>query len=406
VIGVLGIGREITERRRSEKERETLRAQLFDARHMESVGRLAGGVAHDFNNLLSPVLAYSQLLMEQAGQDTETHEFLEQINVAAQRARGLVKQLLVFGRKQSLSLENADLSEVVESFSMLIRGNVPETVQISYDLGEGLPPVRIDRPRVEQALMNLVLNGSAAMPEGGVLTVCTEPTRIETQSPWHLTPGDYVQLSVSDTGTGISEEAAQHIFEPFYTTKGSRGHGLGLSTVFGLAKQHGGAVRAESVEGVGAVFRVLLPVSQARVVQPKPSKARQKGPPKGTERVLLVEDEQQVRKLTQRILARKGYEVCVATNGLEALQVLESQRSLISLVLTDVVMPEMNGVQLMEHVVERWPDLKVAMMTGYSQDLLPDHGVLDSQYSILQKPFTATELLTMVREVLDQPSIS
>jgi len=403
VIGVLGIGRDITERRRSEEERETLRNELADARHMESVGRLAGGVAHDFNNLLAPILAYAQLLLDETEEGTQGFQDLRQIYFAADRARDLVQQLLAYGGKQPLSVRHTDINQVVRAFTTLIRGSVPETIEIVHDMGEDLQDVGVDPPRVEQVLMNLVLNGASAMPKGGTLTVQTEATRVGPSSSWDVQPGDYVQLSVSDTGSGISPEIAKHIFEPFYTTKESRGHGLGLATVFGIAKQHGGDVRVDNQPKHGAIFRVLLPVVRSpSVVDERPLKI-ENTPLTGSECLLLVEDEEQVRTLAHRMLTQMGYSVALASDGREALAVLTQKRDQIDLVLTDVVMPEMNGPELAAQVRSTWPDLRVLFMTGYSNDLLADHGVSSQQqHQVILKPFTSGELLSVIRGALDE----
>jgi len=403
LIGVLGIARDITERRQAETEREKLQDQLIQSQKMEAVGRLAGGVAHDLNNLLSPIIGYSEFMMEEAQLDEDGRNSLDEILHAGLRARDLVSQLLAFSRKQTLEFKPVNINETIERFGKLLRRTIPEDIAIDTNLASTIPPVMADIGNIEQIIMNLALNAADAMPHGGKLTIETGVDELDEEyaaSHPGVTPGSYVMLGFSDTGHGMDQETLDHIFEPFYTTKGKYGTGLGLATVFGIVKQHNGNIWLYSEPDHGTTFKIYLPVSDKTSIEVTEGN-HPKTVAKGNETILLVEDDDQVRQLANTILKRYGYNVYMATNSGEALTALKSHDGPIYLLLTDVVMPGMNGRQLYEQAAKLYPAMKVLYMSGYSDDVIANRGVLEEGVNFIQKPFTAQKLAAKVREVLD-----
>jgi PAS domain S-box-containing protein len=400
-----GIEVDITDRKRAEEERALLIEQLEQSRKMESLGRLAGGVAHDLNNLLTPILGYGEMLSDDFSKDDARRGDVEAITRAGQRARSLVHQLLAFSRKQALELRSVDLNKVVEDFGRLLRRTIREDVGIVYDLAPALPAVRADVVQIEQVLMNLSVNAQDAMPRGGRLTIQTtweSPDGGATSAPSRVVGGGNVLLTVTDTGGGMDAETRGHLFEPFYTTKSqTSGTGLGLATVYGIVTQHGGTVRVRSEPGQGATFTVSLPAAaqvpgeEDRVILRLPEA------PAGSETILLVEDDEPVRTLAQAILRRQGYQVLAAANGAEALALLGQDAGSLDLLLTDVVMPGMNGMEVYRQARVSHPGLKALFMSGYATDVVAPHGVLGEGVHFLQKPFTGRLLAAKVREVLD-----
>ncbi|MBN2799468.1 MAG: PocR ligand-binding domain-containing protein [Deltaproteobacteria bacterium] len=401
LVGVLGIGRDISERRRAAEEREQLQAQLAQSQKMESVGRLAGGVAHDLNNLLAPVLGYSDLLLQDLSARDPRREDLEQIHSAALKARALVRQLLAFGRKQSLHIQPVAINDIITSFAGLLRRSVTETVDMRLELGDGLPQVMADVGQVEQVLMNLVVNAGDAMPNGGSLVVTTSVTTADARCAARVgvKPGRYVVLEVRDSGCGIRSEDRERIFEPFFSTKGQRGTGLGLATVYGIVKQHEGAIEVDSAPTAGTAMRIYLPAASTTAAPAAPeAEARQPG---GTEHLLLVEDDPQVRRLVHTLLKRQGYQVTVATSAPQALALLRSpEGARIDLLLTDVIMPTMNGRQLYEQARPHLPALQVIYMSGYPDEIVNRQGGLEGEVAYLQKPFTGQDLAAVVSATL------
>ena len=387
-------------------ETRALEQQLRQAQKMEAVGRLAGGIAHDFNNLLMVISGYCEFLLDRIGPDPIVREPAQEIAKAANRATGLTRQLLAFSRKQMLAPKVMDLNTVVsENLKMLIRviGEDIELVTIPGDLGL----VRADPSQVEQVILNLAVNARDAMPHGGKLTIETMNVTLDeayarTHTP--VQPGDYVMLSISDTGTGMDADTLNHIFEPFYTTKGVKGTGLGLSTVYGIVKQSGGYIWVNSEPGKGTTFKVYLPRVNAMgdviTVQPAPVSW---AATRGRETVLLVEDEETVRELTRQYLLTQGYEVLEAAGPAIALKISSVHPGTIHLLLTDVVMPGMNGPELALRISSERPEVRVLYMSGYSENAIGHNGTLDPGVTLLQKPFTLQTLTTKVREVLDAP---
>jgi len=404
------VSRDITERKRAEntlrESEEKLRLseeQLRMSQKLEAVGQLAGGVAHDFNNLLTVISGYSELVLSGLGQGDDNRLKIEEIKRAADRASTLTRQLLAFSRKQVLQPKLFDLNHLVTDMSKMLRRLIGENIEMTTVIGQEAP-INADPGQIEQVLMNLVVNARDAMPNGGRLTV--ETARVEIDDAYastHLSvkPGPYVMLAVSDTGSGIDTETQKHIFEPFFTTKEQgKGTGLGLSMVYGIVKQSGGNIWLYSEPDQGTVFKVYLPVATEIELQPMGAAART-DLPRGTETILIVEDEIQIRHLAFDCLASYGYDVLSASNGLEALDLIEHLKRPINLVLTDVVMPKLSGRELSERISTLQPSAKVLFMSGYTNDSIVNHGILDGATWFIQKPFTLESLVRRVREVLD-----
>jgi CheY-like chemotaxis protein len=372
---------------------------------MEAVGRLAGGVAHDFNNLLTAVLGYCELLDRELRGNRLAREMLAHIRTGAQRAAQLTRQLLAFGRKQLLRPTVLDLNEVVAEMRQLISVMLSEGVELVINTAPELGQVRADRSQIEQVVLNLVLNARDAMPGGGKITVETSNIDVDEEfSERHpaVPVGQYVALTVQDTGAGMDADTQSHLFEPFFTTKpkGS-GVGLGLSTAYGIVKQSDGYIWAYSELGVGSTFTVYLPRVEAEPVAAE--RAAEAGEPAGgTETVLIVEDEEAIRSLARRFLERRGYRVLDAHNGPDALRVAKKHNGPIHLLLTDVVMPLMSGREVAFQLAAERPDMKVVYMSGHTEDAIVHHGVLDEGVAFLQKPFSQNALAAIVREVLDR----
>jgi PAS domain S-box-containing protein len=387
-------------------EERMLQAQLLQAQRLETVGRLAGGVAHDFNNLLTVMKGNLQLARMGARADDPRTEHLEEIDHAVDSATSLIQQLLAFSRKQIIAPRVLDLDAVVRRTLGMLQRLLGEHIVLAYDAAPELGRVRFDPAQVEQVLVNLAVNARDAMPEGGQLTVTlADVTLDEASAARHrdARPGEYVVLSVSDTGLGMTPETREHAFEPFYSTKPhGEGTGLGLAMVHGAVSQNGGRVELSSELGRGTTFRIYLPrVSDEGVLEESP--VEETTHLRGHERILVVEDDPRVRALVERLLRRFGYVVVTAENGEEALAWLEAQRDPVDLVVTDVVMPKMNGRVLAERVRARCPSARVLFTSGYVADVIEHHGVVEPGMALLPKPFTTAALARRVREVLDAP---
>jgi hypothetical protein len=383
--------------------RRNLEEQLRQAQKMEAVGMLAGGVAHDFNNLLTIITGYSQLILASIPEQDPNRHSVEQIMKAGERAAALTKQLLAFSRRQVLQPRVLDLNKLVASLSTMLQRLIGEDVDLRLALRSDLGCVNADPGQIEQVLMNLVINSRDAMPKGGALTIETQNATLdESYASRHLAvrPGPYTLLAVSDNGAGMDDATKARLFEPFFTTKGSgKGTGLGLSTVLDIVKRSGGSVDVYSELGRGTSVKVYLP----RIDLPVSAESEEGGVKgrRGTETILLVEDDEMVRTLVRDTLAREGYKVLDAADPLEAQRISGEYRGRIQLLITDVVMPKVSGRELAEIVVRRRPGIKVLYMSGYTDGAVANSGVFEKEVAFLQKPFTPDALTGKVREVLE-----
>jgi len=399
----LGFMVDLTSQKRTERALELSEEQLRQAQKMEAVGRLAGGVAHDFNNVLSVILGYAEMLLVDLKPGDPTRGDIEEMRRAGERAADLTRQLLMFSRRQVLAPTVIDINDVLSRMDRMLQRILGADVNLVSLPVQSLGRVRADQNSLEQVILNLVVNARDAMPNGGTLTMSTaEVVLDDTYASAHLgaTPGPHVLLEVSDTGTGIEKEMLSRIFEPFFTTKESgKGTGLGLSTVFGVVQQSGGTISVESEVGTGTTFKIYLPRVDAPVDAQPASAARSMGL-RGSETILLVDDDPQVRAVAKSILKRCGYYVIEAGNAGEALLHAEAHVGPIHLLLTDVVMPQLSGPALARRLASVRPEMKVLCMSGYTDDSVVRHGVLEAHLAYLQKPITPDALAAKVREVL------
>ncbi|EKD38572.1 MAG: PAS/PAC sensor hybrid histidine kinase [uncultured bacterium] len=404
LIGVLGIGHDITERKRAEEVNAGLEAQLQQAQKMEAIGQLAGGVAHDFNNMLGVILGHTELAMEQVDQGLPIYSDLEEIHAAAERSTDIARQLLAFARKQTTVPKVIDLNEMVEAILKMLRRFIGEDIDLAWLAGSGLWSIKMDPSQIDQILANLCVNARGAIAGVGKITVETANWTFDEEycaSHAGFIPGEYVRLSVSDNGCGMSKETLLHIFEPFFTTKGvGEGTGLGLATVYGAVKQNNGFINVYSEPGEGTTFTIYLPrhTEKAAVSLPAGFVDTAVG---GVETILLVEDEPTILTMTTTMLQRLGYTVLPAANPREAIDLAGTAAEAIDLLVTDVIMPGMNGRDLAERLQADKPGLKCLFMSGYTADIIANQGVLDENVCFIQKPFSRVDLAAKVRQVLD-----
>ncbi|MBI5343555.1 MAG: PAS domain-containing protein [Deltaproteobacteria bacterium] len=396
---------DVTDRRRAEDEKEILRAQLQQAMKMEAVGRLAGGVAHDFNNLLTAIIGNVSLASMKVPPSDKVTDLLAEAKKAAERAARLTQQLLAFSRKQIIEPKVLDLNDLVADLEPMLARLIGENIELHTVPGGGLGPVKVDPGQFEQILVNMAVNARDAMPDGGKLLIETANVELDdgycARHPG-AQPGRFVMLAVSDTGHGMSEEVKKHIFEPFFTTKpkGS-GTGLGLSMIYGTVLQAGGSIEVDSEEGRGTAFKIHLPRAEGEATRP----AKDNGPPDlpgGSEAILLVEDEDVVRDLCVKLLDRLGYRVIQASSGEEAVLLAGNCGERVDLLMTDVVLPGMNGRELADRLVSLHPETKVLFTSGYTDDAIVRHGVLHDDVAFIGKPYSLPVLSKKIRQVLDR----
>lgn len=395
------------ERRRAEEALAQSERQFRQAQKMEAVGRLAGGIAHDFNNLLTVIMGYSHVLATELGREHPLYGKIEETQKAGERAAMLVRQLLAFSRKQPLEPRHLSLNNVVANLEGMLQRLIGADIRLVISLDPGNGQVRADQAQLEQVLMNLVLNARDAMPNGGTLTIETAQVELARSPLYHvdpLPPGPYVKLSVGDTGSGMDRETQAHIFEPFFTTKEEgKGSGLGLSTVFGIVTQSGGAIDVTSRVGHGTRFDIFFPrvAADAHAASSGPASTQPAG---GHETILLVEDDASVRILLRDALRKLGYRVIEAKQGLEACLLASQELDRLDLLLTDMVMPGMGGRELAQHLMAIKPELRILFMSGFTDDVGILAGHERGTSGFLQKPFTPELLARTVRKILDVPS--
>jgi signal transduction histidine kinase/ActR/RegA family two-component response regulator len=401
IVGGVIVARDVTERRKLEQ-------QLQQAQRLDTVGRLAGGIAHDFNNLLTAILSSASVARECLPPDHEVQADLADVQLAGERATQLTKQLLAFARRQPVSQQPIELNERVATMERMLSRLVGPDVALRVNLGENVWHVRADGPQLEQVLVNVVVNARDAMPSGGRLTIRTGNRRLVEGAivlPRPMPAGDYVEIIVTDTGSGMDEETLAHVFEPFYTTKPvGQGTGLGLAMCYGIIRQHHGVIWIDSAVGRGTTVNILLPRYEGPLpvpVERVPSRTPVASS-SGTETILLVEDEPQVRAVAARALRVAGYRVLEATNGRDGVQVARRERDAIDLIVSDVVMPEMGGKEMVELARQFLPSAAVLFVSGYTAGSFPLPSDDPSANMFLQKPFTPQDLLAMVRQVLDR----
>lgn len=405
LLGLIGISRDITYQKQSEEERKKLELQLHQAQRMEAIGQLAGGIAHDFNNLLTVITGYSEIIKVKLEPESLLQNYIDQILTAGERAAELTNGLLTFSRKQVMRTKPLDLCELVQGLKKMLRRLIPEDVDFSAQLCDKPLIVMADRGQLEQVIMNLVTNAKDAMPQGGKLTISLSP--VEMRGKFEHAhgigkPGKYACISITDTGHGMDAETREKIFEPFFTTKEvGKGTGLGMAIIYGIISQHNGYILVESAPEAGTTFNIFLPFIEKDERGIKELK-KDELPAGGTETVLLAEDETTVRDLHSMMLEEAGYTVITAVDGSDALDKFFSHEMKVDILVTDVIMPKLDGKRLIEKIREVCPEMKVLFMSGYTKDLFVQRGILDKEFNFLSKPVSATELLKAVRDILVQ----
>jgi PAS domain S-box-containing protein len=403
IIGTRGTAYDITERKKAEAEKNMLQNQLLQAKKMESIGRLAGGVAHDFNNMIMVILGNAEIALEEIEPVHPVRDYLNEILATAIRSADLTRQLLAFARKQTISPRTLDLNDIVSGMTRMLKRLIGENIELVWKPGSELWNVLMDPAQIEQVLVNLSVNARDAIENSGRVTIRTSNVQVDdtfTSSMTNIKPGDYVLLTVSDDGCGIDREHLPHLFEPFFTTKElGKGTGLGLATVYGIIEQNKGYIDVDGEKGKGAVFRIYFPrhASLKPVIEDK-DKER---PARGDETILFVEDEMPILNLGKTILERYGYTVLTSNTPEKSLEILENHAGPVQLLITDVVMPGMNGKNLSEIVKEKRPGIKILFISGYTADVVARHGVVEKDIHLLEKPFTVKTLVSKTREVLD-----
>ncbi len=398
--------RDIAQRKKSDDERKKLQDQLLQAQKMEAVGTLAGGIAHDFNNSLQGILGYTQILIFEKNKADPDLKLLRQIEKAAMWSSELTRQLLTFSRKMESQLRPLDLNQVVRQLERLLERTLPKMIGIETQLGNDLRIINGDPAQIEQVLMNLSINARDAMPDGGKLAfACGNTILDDNYCKTHVAvnPGEFVRLSISDTGKGMDKQTLAHIFEPFFTTKGTgEGTGLGLAMVYGIVKNHHGHITCESEPGKGTTFRVYFPVIEETGLQGPEQHRETAPPPHGNETILLVDDEDFLRDLGQRMLTKFGYRVLTAPDGETAVQIFRKQSTQISLVILDLIMPGIGGKNCLDLILKQDPSARVIIASGYSVDGPAKKELESKTKGFISKPFELNQLTRIVRKTLDE----
>jgi PAS domain S-box-containing protein len=403
--GIIGVTRDISERKASELERRTLQDQLLQSQKMKAIGTLAGGIAHDFNNSLQAILGYTQILIFEKEETDPDLKLLRQIEKSAKRSSELTKQLLTFSRKMESRLRPLDLNQEVKQLEQMLERTIPKMIAIETQLSDNLKIINGDPVQIEQIIMNICINARDAMPDGGKLTIaCRNTVLDQTYCNAHVgaSPGEFVQLTISDTGDGIDPQTLEHIFEPFFTTKSAgEGTGLGLAMVYGIIKNHNGYVTCDSVPGRGTTFNVYFPIIRDTELRSTDRYNRKRGPATGWETVLLVDDEDYLLELGNHLLTRFGYNVLTAPDGETAIQIYREHKQQIDLIILDLIMPGIGGKNCLDQILAMDPSARVIIASGYSVDDATRVELERKAKGYIKKPFEYTEILNMVRGLLD-----
>ena len=406
ILGMMGAMEDISGRIAREKAYQETRNQLVQAQKLESVGRLAGGVAHDYNNTLGIILGYAELILDNLSPEDPAYYDMQEIITATKHSADITRQLLAFARKQTIAPKVFDLNRQVEKMLKMLRRLIGEDIRLTWSPQDQPGLVKLDTTQLDQILVNLCINARDAMASGGVITIATGTNTIDEQAcAGHpeFRPGEFVSLSISDTGAGMEKETLEQIFEPFFTTKsGGKGTGLGLATVYGIVKQNNGFIDVTSKPLQGTAFRIFFPRYGGALPQSSPDSVEERFHGNG-ETVLLVEDEQPILIICQNILEKMGFRVIPAQNPRDAITLAKSERAKIELLITDVILPEMNGCELATHLKASCPDLKTLFMSGYTANVIAHSGVLEEGVQFIQKPFTRKELTTKIRMIFECP---
>lgn len=406
VQDVTCLGIDLTERKQAELDRQELQSQLLQSQKMESVGRLAGGVAHDMNNMLVGVLGYGDMLLDDPGLDDRQRKRVKAMHQAGLKCRDLVRQLLAFSRKQTMKMDILDINQVLVDFQGFLHKTIREDIHVQYALLPDGPVIKADQSQLEQVILNLVVNAQDAMPDGGNLWIETGVVDVDERFASKnigVVPGRYVLMVFKDTGLGMDKETLERIFEPFYTTKEEGlGTGLGLSMVYGIVKQHQGNILVHSEPGQGTTVTIHLPAHDTFKVEERRVFSKAAQDTCGQETVLVVEDNDMVREFAVNVLQEQGYTVLQAANGSQSLEMLKALQGSLDLLLTDVIMPDMNGKRLYDEIRKQRPETRVLYMSGYTKNVISHHGVLEEGVAFIPKPFSVQDLCLRVREVLDQ----
>jgi PAS domain S-box-containing protein len=403
MAGMVLVVRDVTEKNEMEAEKKKLEEQLIQSQKMESIGQLAGGIAHDFNNILTAISGYGEMLRKKVAHDEKLVSYADNVLASAGRAANLTRSLLAFSRKQSIELVRTDVNGVVNGMQKLLCRLIGEDIVLTARTSANPLPAMVDAGQLEQVLMNFATNARDAMPEGGELTIETDEVYVDevySSSIANGTPGRYVLITVSDTGCGMDLDTSSRIFEPFFTTKQvGKGTGLGLSIVYGIVRQHNGFVTVYSEPGHGTSFRIYLPFSEG--LKSGASHEAEPDEQHGTETILLVEDDSDVRAILSLTLGEYGYSIIPATCGTDAVALYDEHHARIDLILMDVIMPNMNGKEAYTRISERYPDVRIIFMSGYTADIIQHKGIVDQDINFIHKPVSKQQLLKKVRDVLD-----